>query len=51
MIMDTVGGTPKFLADNPKAAKALADSCFEAVEMIAKEPHRISTTADNGARA
>ena len=38
MIMDTFGCTPKFLADNPKAAKALADSYFEAVDMIAKEP-------------
>ena len=38
MIMDTFGCTPKFLADNPKAAKALADSYFEAVEMIAKDP-------------
>jgi NitT/TauT family transport system substrate-binding protein len=38
MIMDTFGCTPKFLSDNPKAAKALADSYFEALEMIAKEP-------------
>ncbi|MCC6198066.1 MAG: ABC transporter substrate-binding protein [Burkholderiales bacterium] len=40
MIMDTFGCTPKFLADNPKAAKALADSYFEAVAMIAKEPKK-----------
>ncbi|CAG0950942.1 Putative aliphatic sulfonates-binding protein [Burkholderiales bacterium] len=40
MIMDTFGCTPKFLAENPKAAKALADSYFEAVDMIAKEPAR-----------
>jgi len=38
IVMDTFGCTPKFLADNPKAAKALADSYFEALEMIAKEP-------------
>ena len=38
MIMDTFGCTPKFLADNPKAAQALANSYFEAVEMIGKEP-------------
>src|SRR5829696_6936187 len=38
MIMDTVGCTPKFLDDNPKAAKALADSYFDALEMINKEP-------------
>ena len=37
MIMDTVGCTPKFIADNPKAAKALADGYFEALEMITKE--------------
>jgi NitT/TauT family transport system substrate-binding protein len=40
MVMDTFGCTPKFLAENPKAAKALADSYFEAVEMIGKEPAR-----------
>ena len=37
MIMDTVGCTPKFLAENPKSAKAMADSYFEALEMITKE--------------
>lgn len=40
MIMDTFGCTPKFLADNAKAAKALADSYFEAVEMIQKDPKK-----------
>ena len=40
MIMDTFGCTPKFLADNSKAAKALADSYFEAIELIAKEPKK-----------
>ena len=40
MIMDTFGCTPKFLADNPKAAKALADSYFEAAELIAKDPKK-----------
>lgn len=40
MVMDTFGCTPKFLADNAKAAKALADSYFEAVEMIKKEPKK-----------
>jgi len=38
MVMDTFGCTPKFLADNGKAAKALADSYFQALEMIAKDP-------------
>jgi NitT/TauT family transport system substrate-binding protein len=37
MVMDTFGCTPKFLSENPKAAKALADSYFEAVEMIQKD--------------
>jgi NitT/TauT family transport system substrate-binding protein len=40
MIMDTFGCTPKFLADNPKATQALADSYFEAVAMIAKDPKK-----------
>jgi NitT/TauT family transport system substrate-binding protein len=38
MVMDTFGCTPKFLSDNPKAAQALADSYFEAVDMIGKDP-------------
>jgi NitT/TauT family transport system substrate-binding protein len=37
MIMDTFGCTPKFLDENPKAAKAFAESYFEAVDMIAKD--------------
>ena len=37
MVMDTFGCTPKFLADHPNAAKALADSYFEALDMIAKD--------------
>jgi NitT/TauT family transport system substrate-binding protein len=37
MIMDTVGCTPKFIADNGPAAKAMAQSYFEALDMIAKE--------------
>jgi NitT/TauT family transport system substrate-binding protein len=38
MIMDTFGCTPKFLAENPKAAKALADGYFDALDMIKKDP-------------
>ncbi|MBX9618333.1 MAG: ABC transporter substrate-binding protein [Hyphomicrobiales bacterium] len=34
MIMDTFGCTPKFLAENEAAAKALAKSYFEAVALI-----------------
>ena len=37
MVMDTFGCTPKFLNDNPKAAKALADSYFEALAAIEKD--------------
>jgi NitT/TauT family transport system substrate-binding protein len=40
MVMDTFGCTPKFLADNPKAAKALADGYFDALEMIRKDPKK-----------
>jgi NitT/TauT family transport system substrate-binding protein len=40
MIMDTFGCTPKFLADNPKAAQALADSYFDAIDLIAKDPKK-----------
>lgn len=40
MIMDTFGCTPKFLAENPKAAKALADGYFDAVAMIKAEPQK-----------
>jgi NitT/TauT family transport system substrate-binding protein len=38
MIMDTFGCTPKFIADNGDAVKALAKSYFEAVAMIKAEP-------------
>jgi NitT/TauT family transport system substrate-binding protein len=38
MIMDTFGCTPKFLEDNGKAAQALANSYFEALEMIKSDP-------------
>jgi NitT/TauT family transport system substrate-binding protein len=40
MVMDTFGCTPKFLADNPKAAQALTASYFEALEMIKREPQK-----------
>jgi NitT/TauT family transport system substrate-binding protein len=38
MVMDTVGCAPTWLKANPKAAKALADSYFAALEMIKNEP-------------
>ncbi|WP_397534870.1 ABC transporter substrate-binding protein [Roseateles sp.] len=40
MVMDTFGCTPKFLAENPKAAKALADSYFEALALIKADPKK-----------
>jgi NitT/TauT family transport system substrate-binding protein len=40
MVMDTFGCTPKFLTDNPKAAKAFADGYFDALEMIKADPKK-----------
>ncbi|MEH3144673.1 MAG: ABC transporter substrate-binding protein [Methylobacterium frigidaeris] len=37
MVMDTFGCTPEFLEQNPKAGKALAESYFEALDLIAKD--------------
>ena len=37
-IMDTVGCAPEWLKANPKAAKALADSYFEALDLIKADP-------------
>src|SRR6187200_2003201 len=38
MVMDTFGCTPKFIADNEVAVKALTKSYFEAVDMIKNDP-------------
>lgn len=38
MVMDTVGCAPDWLKANPKAAQALANSYFEALEMIKADP-------------
>lgn len=43
MVMDSVGCTPKFLAENTKAAQALANSYFEALDMIAKDQTKAYT--------
>ena len=40
MIMDTFGCTPKFLADNPKAAQGLANAYFEALALIQADPKK-----------
>ena len=39
-VMDTFGCTPAFLKDHPDAAKALANSYYEALDMIAAEPEK-----------
>ena len=39
-VMDTFGCTPAFLEENPDAAKALATSYYEALDMIAAEPEK-----------
>ncbi len=38
MVMDTFGCTPKFIAENDAAVKAMTKSYFEALQMIEKEP-------------
>ena len=40
MVMDTVGCAPAWIKANAKAAKALADSYFAALELIKTEPAR-----------
>ena len=40
VVMDTFGCTPKYLAENAKAAKAMTESYFQALEMIAREPKK-----------
>src|SRR5258708_27049791 len=38
--MDTFGCTAKYLAENARVAKAVTESYFEAVDMIAREPQK-----------
>ena len=40
VLSDTFGCTPKFLTDHPKAAQALADSWFQALELIKADPQQ-----------
>jgi NitT/TauT family transport system substrate-binding protein len=40
MVMDTFGCTSAFLAENPRAAQALTDAYFDAVDLIAREPKK-----------
>ncbi|HEX2019162.1 MAG TPA: ABC transporter substrate-binding protein [Aurantimonas sp.] len=39
-VMDTVGCTPAFIEENPEAVRALAESYFEALEMIESDQDR-----------
>jgi NitT/TauT family transport system substrate-binding protein len=40
MVMDTFGCTPKFIAENANAVKALVKSYYEALDLIKAEPDR-----------
>jgi NitT/TauT family transport system substrate-binding protein len=40
MVMDTFGCTPKFIAENEGAVKALTRSYFDAIEMIKTDPKK-----------
>ena len=40
VVMDTFGCTPKYLAENSRAARAMTQSYFQALEMIAQEPQK-----------
>jgi len=43
MVFDTFGCTPKFIKENPKAVKALVESYFQALDMIAKDKTKAFT--------
>lgn len=40
VVIDTLVFRPDFIKKNPKAVKAVADSFFEALDMIGKEPQK-----------
>jgi NitT/TauT family transport system substrate-binding protein len=40
MVMDTFGCTPKFIAENEAAVKALTNSYFDALDMIKADPKK-----------
>jgi len=40
VVMDTFGCAPKYLAENGGVARALTESYFQALEMIAAEPQK-----------
>ncbi len=43
MVLDSLGCTPKFIDANPAAAKALAESYFDALDMIKADPKKADT--------
>jgi NitT/TauT family transport system substrate-binding protein len=43
MVFDSFGCTPKFIKENPKAVKALVESYFQALDMIAKDKAKAFT--------
>lgn len=43
MVFDTFGCTPEYLKENPKAAQALTDSFFEALELMETDKERAFT--------
>jgi len=40
VVMDTFGCTPKFLAENGKLARAMTESYFQSIDMIARDPKK-----------
>jgi NitT/TauT family transport system substrate-binding protein len=38
MVMDTFGCTPKFIAENQKAVRAMVEAYFDALDLIKKDP-------------
>jgi len=50
MVMDTVGCSPTWLKANPKAAKALTNSYFDALDMIKADPAKANELMGSGVK-
>ena len=50
MVMDTVGCAPTWLKANPKAAQALANSYFEALDMLKADPVKSNEIMGSGVK-
>ncbi len=50
MVMDTVGCAPSWLKANPKAAKALTDAYFDALDMIKTDPTKANELMGSGVK-